>query len=372
MKKNEYYYQFLRAISVELASLARELEYSVFTSPRMMLTNSRTFVEDIVHRVLNTEGISDIGCSTLMDRIQLLQSQGIVPQDIQDAIHIVRKAGNDASHNTRVFRYSEALKSWEALYLLVRWYMEVYGPLSFEMPRYQEPQIEHANNYDIEEVELRLSQWQNAVLSKVTEIAGQMDSASTVKEEVTYDQSVDVPGDTKVRTITYQDNVVDVPYFLRDSFLLPQRFLKSERFMIALGGVEQARIMSELPPDLEGLSSRVKRYNETHEALLFEDLASFIEEEKERRSIMKNRPGELFIFFQSNYLIVTDKLAKTPLTNDYFKGFPNFLRQLQEDGKHSVSQLPQELVILAKYDRVGINTVEKLFEQMVSLQKQDS
>lgn len=369
--KNDYYYQFLRDISVELASLARELEYSVFTSPRMMLTNARTFVEDIVHRVLATEKISDVGCSTLMDRIQLLESQGIVPQEILDAIHLVRKSGNNASHNTRVFRYSEALHSWEALYVLVRWYMEVYEALSFEMPSYQEPEIDLANNYGLEELELRLNQWQNAVLAKVTEITGQIDSAVTDKNEIPTNETVEVPGDTTIRTITYLGKGVDVPYFLRDAFLLPQRFPNSERFMIALGGAQQARIMSELPTDLEGISNRVKRYNETHDALLFEDLVGFIEEEKERRIIMLDRPRELFIFFQSDYLIMTDDLAKKPLTNDYFKGFPNFLRQLHEDGKYTVCQLPQELVILAKYDRVGINTVSKLFEQMVLLQKID-
>src|SRR5699024_11991670 len=45
----------------------------------------------------------------------------------------------------------------------------------------------------------------------------------------------------------YRERTLDIPYFLRDVFLLPQRFDKSETFLIRLGAEQQARIMSELP-----------------------------------------------------------------------------------------------------------------------------
>ena len=41
---------------------------------------------------------------------------------------------------------------------------------------------------------------------------------------------------------------------------LPQRFPKSETFLIRLGAEQQARIMSELPNNLEGISHYVKRF----------------------------------------------------------------------------------------------------------------
>ncbi len=56
------------------------------------------------------------------------------------------------------------------------------------------------------------------------------------------------------------------------------------------------------------------------------------------------------------------------MTELNFSGIPNLLRQLQEDQIERVGQLPKELVILAKYDRVGIGTVEKLFEQLKCMQ----
>ena len=374
MEIKDYFYKFLSPISKDLAVLARELEYSVFTSPRMMLTHARTFVEDIINRVLRLEGISDIGCSGLKDRIMLVQSHGILPKEVQDAVHNVRKLGNDAAHNTKAFRYSEALVSWENLYVLVKWYIENYRLLNIEMPSYQEPSLDNANKYDVHELEIRLNQWQESVLQKVSEIADQKDSNIMVKEKVEATEDVEVeesniiPGETKIRTITYKGQEVDIPYFLRDAFLLPQRFENCERFMIALGGVQQARIMSELPSDLEGISSYVKRYKEENEALMFRDLKTFVEVEKKRRKIMLDRQGELFLFFRSEYIIMTDYLSQIPLNEEYFKGFPNFIRQMQDDGISRVGQLPQELLILAKYDRVGIGTVEKLFRQIREFQ----
>ncbi|GER68069.1 hypothetical protein BpJC7_21140 [Weizmannia acidilactici] len=48
MSQYSYFYQFLAPVSKELASLANELEKTVFTSPRMMLTHSRVYVENIL------------------------------------------------------------------------------------------------------------------------------------------------------------------------------------------------------------------------------------------------------------------------------------------------------------------------------------
>ena len=110
----------------------------------------------------------------------------------------------------------------------------------------------------------------------------------------------------------YKDRQLEVPYFLRDAFLLPQRFSKSETFLIRLGAEQQARIMSELPNNLEGLHQHVKRYNEKNDETFFEELSVFIEEEKIRRQLTLERPGELFFFYKADYIVVTEELSKIP------------------------------------------------------------
>ena len=130
--------------------------------------------------------------------------------------------------------------------------------------------------------------------------------------------------------------------------------------------------MSELPNNLEGLHQQVKRYNGKNDETFFEELSVYIEEEKIRRQLTLERPGELFFFYKADYIVVTEELSKIHLTSDNFTGIPNLLRQLNEDQIETVGQLPKELVILAKYANVGVGIVEKLFEQLKSKQQKSS
>jgi len=365
MNTHTYFYQFLEPISKELALLAKELENSIFTSPRTMLTHSRVFVENILQQVSKAEELVEDPRTNLKERLDMLNDNGYLIPDIRDALHLVRRLGNQAAHDSRMFRYSEALLSWEALYSIVRWYVEVYGPVDVIVPEYQDPSTQVEKVFDMSELEVRLKG-----LEELLKNSGQKPAVETAKQEVAAAVAAPVievqetPGFTPIRTIFYKGRKLEVPYFLRDAFLLPQRFDKSETFLIRLGAEQEARIMSELPNNLEGLYKNVKRYSEKNDEQLFEELHTFIEEEKARRNLTLKRPGELFFFYKANHLVVTEELAKVPLTADEFTGIPSLLRQLNEDQIETVGQLPKELVILAKYENVGVGTVEKLFDQL--------
>src|SRR5699024_12109841 len=105
------------------------------------------------------------------------------------------------------------------------------------------------------------------------------------------------------RKITYNDSEFTIPYYLRDAFLLPHRFAKSETFLIRLGAEQQARIMSELPNNLEGLHKHVKRYNAGNDETFFNELAVYIEEENVRRRLALAHPGELFLFYKAEHIL---------------------------------------------------------------------
>ncbi|WP_102346672.1 DUF4145 domain-containing protein [Bacillus sp. Marseille-P3661] len=368
MNKQAYFYQFLEPISKELALVARELENSIFTSPRTMLTHARVFVENILQKVIQAEKLPYESRTSLKETLDLLNDNGYLVPEIRDALHHVRQIGNQAAHDARMFRYSEALLSWEAVYKIVKWYIEVYGSINFKVPEYQDPSPSMDQVYDITELEVRLKALEELLIAdqkaKDEYIQNEI-AVTTLNAEV----ETESPGFTKIRTITYKEYQLEVPYFLRDAFLLPQRFAKSETFLIRLGAEQQARIMSELPSNLEGLYKSVKRFNEKNDAIFFEELKLYIEEEKIRRQLSIERPGELFFFFKADHIIVTEDLSKVQLTANEFSGIPSLIRQLNEDQILTVGQLPKELVILAKYGNVGLGTVEKLFEQLKDRQK---
>lgn len=75
------------------------------------------------------------------------------------------------------------------------------------------------------------------------------------------------------------------------------------------------------------------------------------------------RQGEQFLFYKANYSW-SQELSKIPFLADNFTGCPSLLRQLNEDQIETVGQLLEELVILTKYENVGIGKVEKVFEQL--------
>jgi hypothetical protein len=356
---DKYFYQFLEPLSNELALLAKELENSVFSSPRTMLTHSRVFIESILKKVMNIENLEETPKMGILDRINALYKEGDLSQEVLESLHHIRIIGNQASHDSRIFRYSESLLSWEALYKVVKWYVESYGPINIDVPDYQEPSFPQGGPLDLEELIERLKLLEDALTAPKTS-TGQPGH----KEAATTKEGTNNSGYTPVRRISYLGEHLNIPHFLRDTFLLPQRFQKSETFLIRLGEVQQARFMSELPNNLVNLHKHVKRYNENNDKTFFEELRLFVEEETTRKEISESRRGELLFFYKSDYIVVTEELTTIPLTSEEFSGIPSLLKQLKQNEILTVGQLPKELVSLAKYTNVGIGTVEKLFNQV--------
>lgn len=379
------FYNFLQPISQEFVHTLQELEHAIYNSPRSMLTHSRTFIEALLEKVMIHEHMDNEPYLTIMERIQDVDENGLLTEEVKNALHEVRKLGNIASHDTRQFRFSESLTAWEHLYTILKWFVEVYGSHTIDVPEYVDPVMKRDSAYGLEEMNIRFKQIEELLQQSIQqeqpkEIA---DSAETPVEEIeeqaepctaesidTFTTSMDIePGLFPVRTITYGDESIDVPYFLRDAFLLPQRFETSERFLIRMGGEQEARLMSELPNRLEGFHERVTRYNASHTETFFHELREFIQEETRRRQLVQNRPGELFLFYEMSEIIVTEDLGEIEINKINFTGFPGLIDQLNKDGVVKVSDLPKELVIIGKYQGVGKTRVESFFSQLKEKQR---
>ena len=89
MNNQTYFYQFLEPISKELAFFASELETSIFTGPRTMLTHARIFVENILQQVMQAERLPDQQWTSLKERVDLLNQKGIITSEIRDALHLI-------------------------------------------------------------------------------------------------------------------------------------------------------------------------------------------------------------------------------------------------------------------------------------------
>lgn len=376
------FYDFLEPISNEFVRTLKELENAIYNSPRSMLTHSRTFIEALLEKVMIHENIDNEPYLTIIERIQDLDQEGYITENVKNSLHEVRKLGNMAAHDTRQFRFSESLTAWEHIYTIVKWFVEVYGSHEIEVPGYVDPIMKLDHTYGLEEMAFRFKQIEDLLKRSVEreqpkEVAATTERTVTKEnptpqvniEETAINKSMDkAPGLTTIRTITYADEKIEVPYFLRDAFLLPQRFEESELFLVRLGGAEQARLMSELPDSLEGFHERITRFKESHSRIFFDELKLFIDEEIRRRKLMQSRPGELFLFYDSNEIIVTEDLGDNDISTENFTGMPNLIVQLNDDGILKVKDLPKELLIIGKYKNVGKGRVKSFFDQLVQLQ----
>lgn len=366
----ENYYAFLE--HRHLAMVAGELEQTVYTSPRTMLTHARVLIDSVLQLVMKEEGIRDAQHISLKERLDEVTRQELLTDEVRDALHEIRMAGNRAAHQPRAFRVTESLGAWEQLYIVMKWYVEVYGDPDFTFPEYRDPAPPKEQTFELPELESRLGRLEDLLRNTLSDDLKAVQPDRTPDAVLSQSEPLnEFPGYTTVRQIRYGKRTLDIPYFLRDAFLLPQRFEKSVRFLVKLHGAEEARIMSELPADVSGLHLSVTRYTEKNDEQFFEELSEFIEEEKARRRIRIERPGELFLFHKGDSIIVTESLAGAELNKENFPSLtPGFIRQLEESGIHRVGQLPQELVILAKYKNVGAGTIEKLFADLKNTQRE--
>ncbi|WP_256389909.1 DUF4145 domain-containing protein [Lysinibacillus sp. AR18-8] len=313
------------------------MEKLLFVSPRAAMQTTRTMAETLVRQVAQLEGLehSEFNFGELQKK---LKNEGIVTPTTDNAIHFVRRQGNTASHDgTRKMLIREALTCWEYQHLILTWFIET--------PAYIEPVPEKSaadSEYLIEHIE--------ALMQKIVQ-------KESMPENVVTEQKVS-------RRIYYKDQFVEIPDFLRDAFLLPQRFPKSTTFLIRLNGEQQARIMSELPYQLEGIHPHIKRFKETNDECFFEELRLFIEKEQKRKILMEQYRGEVLLFLKSDFVILTEALGNVALTKDNFPGQTSFLNSLQEQGFLHVKDFPKELVLLGKYRNVGETALGNLFNQL--------
>jgi hypothetical protein len=382
---SSYFYKFLEDVSSEFARTLYELEKAIYSSPRSMLTHSRTFLEVLLEKVMIHENMPNPPCMKIIDRIEELDHNGLLTPEIRNAMHEVRMLGNKASHDTRQFRFSESLITWEHIYTIVTWFVEVYESHNIEVPDYVDPVMKQENSYELEEMALRFTRLEKLLKESLEKeqpkdghkkeqnndekVAKQSNDETSFEKTHLNEEIDEEPGFIPVRTITYGDDSIDIPYFLRDTFLLPQRFEESERFLVRLGGEEEARIMSELPSSLVGLHKRVTRYNESHSKTFFDELKEFVKEEIRRKKLMQSRKGELFLFYKSSEIVVTDNFGGVEISKEKFTGMPGLIDQLNEDGIFKVRDLPKELLIIGKYKGVGKGRVESFFEQLKQIQE---
>jgi type I restriction enzyme R subunit len=117
----------LEEISPELHRLGTLAERFFAEDANTSLIKSRQFGEYMVKEVAALAGVYDPATrETTNDLLRRLATQQVLPREVADIFHAVRKSGNDATHNL-TGSPAEALAALKFCRALGVWYRRTYG-----------------------------------------------------------------------------------------------------------------------------------------------------------------------------------------------------------------------------------------------------
>lgn len=149
-------FDFLNSEYPNLAKIGLLAERNTYRDPSTSLVKLRLLSERITEFILNFEQIKEFENEDQYHRIRLLEKEGIIPREVCDAMHIIRKSGNGAAHDGKgtpqevKFVLRQAVK-------LVKWFCTMFEDISLP-EEFIEPQKQEDDTERIKELERELAE----------------------------------------------------------------------------------------------------------------------------------------------------------------------------------------------------------------------
>lgn len=127
-------FKFLQQEWFSLYSKMKTAEQRVFTEPVSTASYCRLVLEECMHLLFDMEHIEkpfNTDLAQLMDHEEI---KSIVPHQLREGIHIVRKTGNVAVHYGNRISSKEALISIKYIYDFTKWFAQTYSKESPQLP----------------------------------------------------------------------------------------------------------------------------------------------------------------------------------------------------------------------------------------------
>ncbi|MBX0335563.1 DUF4145 domain-containing protein [Pontibacter sp. HSC-14F20] len=138
-------FNFLEVGFPELATTGQLAEKYLYSDPNASLFKTRVMGELVAKQIWYFEGLDQIESDTQLDRIKHLYAKSIIPTEVNDLFHLVRKKGNPSAHSTHG-TIEDGQIVLESVLKLCAWFYEAYidcttfdsGTVVFAVPT-QEP-----------------------------------------------------------------------------------------------------------------------------------------------------------------------------------------------------------------------------------------
>lgn len=117
-------------------------ERNIYIDPNTTLIKLRMFAETLTKYICAFENMDQTNLLTQVERLNVLQNEDLLTDDLLDMLHSIRKSGNKAAHEGAYGSVEEAKALVLFAFRLSVWFMQVYGDWNFTPPEYVEPQDE--------------------------------------------------------------------------------------------------------------------------------------------------------------------------------------------------------------------------------------
>lgn len=150
------------------ALCARKMEEIFFTDPSGAIAKARLYIEDIIKKVWEIEGLDSYSYSSLNERINFLHDREYITVKIYQSFDVIRRAGNKASHDATYNDMNKTYTVHKEMYNIAVWYFEVYTNEELILPPYDVPKPKPVLTE--EEIEMKLAKMLEAHTEKIQSV----------------------------------------------------------------------------------------------------------------------------------------------------------------------------------------------------------
>lgn len=144
-------FQFLKKDWDILAKIGEMAEYTLHKDPNTAIIKIRQLGEYIAKSMLKVERLAEPESGSQLDRIKILKTYDLIPEDIENILQLIRKKGNTAVHNMSG-NESEAETLLSLVVKLCSWFNEIYGSdysFNSELVQYKRPEkVDYKEAYE--------------------------------------------------------------------------------------------------------------------------------------------------------------------------------------------------------------------------------
>ena len=127
-------FKFLQKAWFSLYTKLKTAEERVYLEPVSTATYCRLVVEECMYLLFDMEHIEKPYNTELVQLMDHEEIKSIIPYQLREGLHIVRKSGNNAAHYGNRISSKEALISIRYIYDFTKWFAQTYSKESPEIP----------------------------------------------------------------------------------------------------------------------------------------------------------------------------------------------------------------------------------------------